>query len=246
MVKKAQTTQAEKAQATKEKAKEGTTKPLPTADKLDPEQKAAEERIALLVQKRKELQEELKKIDDEKKSKAEALKAAKKAERDKEVQERESKKKAIEALDAKIAQCQKDLEATEEYKWLLAAKAEREKIGPLPKVRKGGGGKREPRDPNAGPATYGIERDHDLPWCEKKEKLFKALADNGAVSPTTALATSEAADAAGLIGRDVRHYGYHAKAGGLVDIANVEGKVGYCFYLTEAGIKELKEQTKAK
>lgn len=240
-------TQAEKAQVTREKAKEGTTKPLPTADPNDKEQQEALARLEKLKAIREQKQKELKDLLAQQKSLDDQLKEAKKAEKEKALKEREAVQKAIEAADAKIVQCQKDLEATEEYKLLVAAKAEREKIGPLPKVRKGGGGKRGPRDPNAvSTGTYGVERDHDLPWGEKKAKLFKALADNGAVSATTALATSEAAEASGLVGRDVRHYGYHAKAGGLVDIAEVEGKVGYCFYLTEAGVKELKEQSSKK
>jgi hypothetical protein len=100
---------------------------------------------------------------------------------------------------------------------------------------------------------HGIERDHDLPWNDKKVALFKALKSLKAVGgATNAKGAKEIAEKAGINGKDVRHYGYHAKAGGLVDVhVGIEGIHGHGFTLTAKGAKldpakELKEQEAAK
>lgn len=91
------------------------------------------------------------------------------------------------------------------------------------------------------PGEYGMDRSHDLPWCDKKVALFKVLKKHGEGTAT------ELANASGgsLSSRDVRHYAYHAKAAGLVAVNQYEkdektGKGGahqYYFSLTAAGKK---------
>lgn len=91
----------------------------------------------------------------------------------------------------------------------------------------------------SGPANYGMDRTKDLPMSEKKAKLLKTLKKLGEAD------SKHLADAAGLSGRDVRHYGYHARAGGLIEINQYEhdeatgfgGGNKYYFKLTAAGKK---------
>jgi len=85
--------------------------------------------------------------------------------------------------------------------------------------------------------AYGIERDHDLPWGETKVVVFKALRALGAKGATNARSAQEIAEKAGVTPRDVRHYCYHGRAGGLTDVAEIEGMRGYGFYLTAKGAK---------
>lgn len=97
------------------------------------------------------------------------------------------------------------------------------------------------------PGNTGTERTWDLPWCDKKVAIIKALKALKATTPSDALSSTEVAAKAGVSQRDVRHYCYHAAAGDLVGITKVEGKPGHCFYLTKRGasvdpIKELKAQ----
>lgn len=84
---------------------------------------------------------------------------------------------------------------------------------------------------------YGVDRDHDLPWSAKKVALFKALKQLKAVNETKAATAQQIVDvsAGALTPTNVRHYSYHAKAGGLIELAKVEGAKGYSFYLTAAG-----------
>lgn len=84
---------------------------------------------------------------------------------------------------------------------------------------------------------YGVERDHDLPWNEKKVAVFTAMKKLGAVSVTSSQSATTIAERANVTARDVRHYCYHAKAAGLVDVAKVEDIRGYGFYLTAKGAK---------
>lgn len=100
---------------------------------------------------------------------------------------------------------------------------------------------------------FGVERDHDVPWNDKKVALFKALKALKAFNEGSGKAVGEVVAKAGdaLSNRDVRHYSYHAKAAGLIDVVKVEGVSGYCFFLTAAGAKidpvaELKAQNAAK
>lgn len=84
--------------------------------------------------------------------------------------------------------------------------------------------------------VHGIERDNDLPWCDKKVALFKALKALKAVGLTNAKNGSEIAAKGEISGRDVRHYSYHARAAGLIDLADdVEGIHGYGYFLTAKG-----------
>lgn len=86
---------------------------------------------------------------------------------------------------------------------------------------------------------YGIERDHDLPWNDKKVALFKALKTLKATSEQKAVTAQQVVESSGevLATKDVRHYSYHAKAAGLVEVAEVEGVRGYSFFLTTEGAK---------
>lgn len=88
-------------------------------------------------------------------------------------------------------------------------------------------------------AEYGMEKSKDLPMCEKKALVLKAIRKLGEAD------TQTICKATGLSGRDVRHYAYHAKAGGLVDVKQYErdeekdfgGSNKYYFSLTTAGKK---------
>jgi hypothetical protein len=100
-------------------------------------------------------------------------------------------------------------------------------------------------------AEHGTERANDLPWCAKKVAIFKALKALKAFGSTSAAGTQAVAEKANVSARDVRHYCYHAKASGLVGIAEVEDIRGYGFYLTAKGQKvdpaaELKAKQQAK
>lgn len=93
-------------------------------------------------------------------------------------------------------------------------------------------------------AESGVERSHDLPWNEKKVLVFKLLKSSklpggsGSAKQLVDLSNGK------LTGRDVRHYCYHAKAGGLVKVEEAaEGQgTGYVFSLTAAGRKIEPEQ----
>lgn len=98
---------------------------------------------------------------------------------------------------------------------------------------------------------HGIDRKQDLPWCEKKVNLFKALKAMKATSPEAAQGSTEIAAKGGISQRDVRHYSYAARAAGLIEVAEVEEVRGWGFYLTKKGIAldpaaELKKQDKEK
>lgn len=84
---------------------------------------------------------------------------------------------------------------------------------------------------------YGVTRLKDLPWNRKKVLVFKALKSLKAVSSDTAVSTKSAAEKCGLSPRDVRHYSYHAKAAGLVEVVKSEDGTGYKIFITEAGRK---------
>jgi hypothetical protein len=99
----------------------------------------------------------------------------------------------------------------------------------------------------------GFEREHDLPWGDKKVKLFQVLRTLKATNAQNAKGSGEVAEASGgvLSARDVRHYAYAARAGGFIELVRMEGQSGYGFYLTQTGraidpVKELKKQEAAK
>lgn len=111
--------------------------------------------------------------------------------------------------------------------------------------------KQPAKKPTKKPAS-GFERASDVPWNEKKVAVFKALKQLGATKgPTSARSAVQVADKAGVSQRDVRHYCYHARAAGLVEVAEAEGVRGYSFYLTARGakvnpVKELAQQKAGK
>lgn len=99
-------------------------------------------------------------------------------------------------------------------------------------------------------ASVNTDRETDVPWCDKKVAIFRAMKQLKATDSQSAASSSAIAARANVKGRDVRHYGYHAKAAGLVKLAEVEGISGYGFYLTAKGaaidlVKVLKEAKSA-
>lgn len=95
---------------------------------------------------------------------------------------------------------------------------------------------------------FGVTRAGDLPWCEKKHRIFAALHHLGACDPTTAAGSSQVAEVAGVSSRDVRHYCYHAQAGGLAGVVQLAAgsnkpSMGYGYYLTTEGEAELANRT---
>jgi hypothetical protein len=113
-------------------------------------------------------------------------------------------------------------------------------------------GKKAAKAADGAAKQFGMDRDKDLPWNEKKVNIFKALKSLGAAGSHQAVTAADIiAKYPALTDRDVRHYCYHAKAANLVGVAKVEGDRGYRFYLTAAGAKvdpakALKEQTAAR
>jgi len=100
-------------------------------------------------------------------------------------------------------------------------------------------------------SVSGTHRDHDLPWNDKKVAIFKALKALKATTKGDARSSKDIAEKADVSQQNVRHYGYHAMAGGLIAIADVEGSRGHGFYLTAKGKnvnpeRELKQQTAVK
>lgn len=98
-----------------------------------------------------------------------------------------------------------------------------------------------------GSGQFGMDRDHDLPWNDKKVAIFKAMKKMGAVGATNSKSATQIAEKAGVTSRDVRHYCYHAKAAGLVGVHEMADIRGYGFALTVKGEKidpvaELKAQ----
>lgn len=153
----------------RKKAAEGTTKPLPVGKPaVTEEEKKVDEKNAKMAKKisddlAKKKAEEEAILEEMKatKAKLDALRAkhkaekneaknAKKAEAEKTLAERMKKSKEIEDADAKVVKCDKDRKATEEWKLWEKAVAEREALGSLPKVKKGGvvSGTRTKKAPN--------------------------------------------------------------------------------------------------
>ena len=106
---------------------------------------------------------------------------------------------------------------------------------PAPKAEKRPTGADRKRSP--GELEYGIDRQKDVPWNAKKLLVLKTLKALKATNATSAKSANSVVERSGgeLTPRDVRHYCYHAKAGGLVGLADVEGVRGYGFYLTAKG-----------
>lgn len=131
-----------------------------------------------------------------------------------------------------------------------AGKAAAKTSPKAPAAAKGGKAKAAPKANPDGKKQFGVERDHDLPWGDKKVAVFKALRALKATSKDNPKTANEIAGKAGCTPRDVRHYCYHARAAGLVGVIEVEGVTGYCFHLTARGaaldpVKEQKAQSKS-
>lgn len=89
----------------------------------------------------------------------------------------------------------------------------------------------------APPQQYGIARRGDLPWGPNKAAVLGALLAAGA-TPKGAPTNTKLACAAGggLSQRHVRHYCYHAQAGGLVTVQPGGQGVGNLYQLTAQGM----------
>lgn len=219
----------------------GTTKPLPTADDVpkDPvkdaeltemaraQNEALAKKKAEIEEKRaklKALQEELKKEKDTEAAIKKAEKEAKDAEKNAAKKAREEAEARIKEADEAIAAAQKDLEATDEWKFLVAAKEARQAIGPLPKVRKGGGervsGQRGPKGGAAGLSMTTV-------------RVLRAMSDgvtrNG----------KEIGELSGILKGKRFPELYDA---GLIDIhVPQEGERGRTFTITQAGLDALEK-----
>jgi hypothetical protein len=89
----------------------------------------------------------------------------------------------------------------------------------------------------AQPQQYGIARRGDLPWGPNKAAVLTALLAAGATPKGQPASTKSACAAGGgLSQRHVRHYCYHAQAGGLVTVAAGGQGVGNLYALTPAGM----------
>lgn len=83
---------------------------------------------------------------------------------------------------------------------------------------------------------YGVEKSKDLAWCPKKLAIFKALKALKATGKDSSVNTGDLAKKADVTNRDARHYSYHAKAGGLIDVFHpAEGSTSYTFALSKKG-----------
>lgn len=103
-----------------------------------------------------------------------------------------------------------------------------------------GVGRPKQKYPKKGDAKeYGVKRSHDLPWDNKKARIFRALKKLGATRSTNACSTQDVAAKAEVTSQDVRHYCYHAMAAQLVGIVKQEGIRGYAFHLTAKGAKTI-------
>lgn len=100
-------------------------------------------------------------------------------------------------------------------------------------------------------AEYGVEKAKDLPWCPKKVAIFKALKALKATGKDSSVDTGTLAKKAEVTNRDARHYSYHAKAGGLVDVHHpAEGTLSYTYSLSKKGqaldLASVEKEMKAK
>ena len=207
--------------------------PLPVADKVkDPVKdkelsELAKKQNAAIEETRKklkELQEQLKKAKDEEKALKDQEKAAKDLEKNKGKAEREAKEAAIKAADEAVVAAQKDLEATEEWAFLVSAKEARAALGSLPKARKGGGGGGgTPKGPKGGAAGLKMVM----------VRLLRAMADG---------ATRGSAELAELSGIAKGKPFPELYDMGLINIeVPAEGERGRRFTITDAGLEALEK-----
>jgi len=115
------------------------------------------------------------------------------------------------------------------------------------KGNKGKGGKKKGTKSDIS-TEYGIKKSRDVPWNDTKVKVFKALKALGAKNALKAATTRQVAEKGDVTDRNVRHYCYHARVSGLVEIAQLDGERAFAFYLTAKGLKvnpdkDLKAQT---
>lgn len=122
-----------------------------------------------------------------------------------------------------------------------AAKKAGKSTSPKASTKKAGKKKAAKSNPNKNASTAeGTHRDADVPMNGKKAAILRAMKALHATSKSGARSSKDIAEKATtndleIKERDVRHYGYHAKAGGLCDVAEVEGVRGWGFYLTAKG-----------
>lgn len=93
--------------------------------------------------------------------------------------------------------------------------------------------------PKALPQQFGVARRADLPWGPNKQAVLAALLAAGATSEASAITTGQAIAAGAPSQRHLRHYTYHAQAGGLCVVLEHGAGMGHRYYLTGAGVKEL-------
>lgn len=85
-------------------------------------------------------------------------------------------------------------------------------------------------------ATENHIREKDVKFGDKKLAIFKAMRTLKASGKSiNARSSSEIAAKAKVTSHQVLHYCYHAMAGKLVRMTQIEGKRGNCFYLTKKG-----------
>jgi hypothetical protein len=86
---------------------------------------------------------------------------------------------------------------------------------------------------------YGILRQHDIPLDDKKVRIIRALAALGALSAGSARSAEEIARTAGVTEKQVRHYSYHAQAGGIVEVFERSFGAGHGYALSSLGARLL-------
>ena len=89
------------------------------------------------------------------------------------------------------------------------------------------------------PREWGVMRQHDLPLDKKKVKIIRALVALNATTREVAKPSAEIASRAGVSERDVRHYCYHAQAGGIVDVCQRAYGTGHGFAFSVLGAELL-------
>lgn len=136
-----------------------------------------------------------------------------------------------------------------------SSKARPSKVEGTKKVNKKAN--KPPKGSSTRKSETGFTREKDLPWCDKKVAVFKALKSFKAVNAMSARSTKDIA--AKVLkefptGRGVRHYCYHAAAANLIARVEIPGQRGYGFHLTAKGqkidpvaeLKKLKSEKTAK
>lgn len=93
----------------------------------------------------------------------------------------------------------------------------------------------------------GTHRLKDFDWNTSKHKVYKGLRDLKATTEGSAATVADVVNKSNCTPRDVRHYGYAGNADEYkgndkrIQFTRIEGKPGYSFWITKAGLKALKE-----